>query len=164
MAAANIDRLIRLRSSRRLGPFAWRTLMLLYGLDLPPEVAVGPGVVFPHTGRGTVVHPQTVIGSNVTIFHGVTIGREDAHVPAARSPFVGIEIGDGAVICAGAVVLGGAGVTRVGRGTIVAANAVLRRSTGEFEVWGGVPAKRIGRATDGSHWPESRGQRERMDG
>ena len=146
MAVPTIDRLIRLRSSRSFGPYAWRLLMLVYGLDLPPEVEVGPGVVFPHTGRGTVVHPRTVIRRNVTIFHGVTIGREDAHVAEAGSPFGGIDIGEGAVICAGAVVLGGEGITRVGRGSIVAANAVLRRSTGDFEIWAGVPARLIGMA------------------
>ena len=32
----------------------------------------------------------------------------------------------------------------VGKGTIVGANSVLTKSTGENEIWAGVPAKRIG--------------------
>jgi serine O-acetyltransferase len=41
-------------------------------------------------------------------------------------------------------VLGKAGVLQVGRGTVVAANAVLLNSTGEAEIWAGVPARRVG--------------------
>jgi len=43
----------------------------------------------------------------------------------------------------GSKILGGPGVTTVGQGTIVAANAVLRESTGPWEIWAGVPARRI---------------------
>jgi serine O-acetyltransferase len=32
----------------------------------------------------------------------------------------------------------------VGRGTVVGANAVLARSTGEWEIWAGSPAKCVG--------------------
>jgi len=33
---------------------------------------------------------------------------------------------------------------RVGRGTVVGANAVLLESTGENELWAGVPARKVG--------------------
>jgi len=33
---------------------------------------------------------------------------------------------------------------KVARGTVVGANAVLLESTGEEEIWAGVPAKRVG--------------------
>jgi serine O-acetyltransferase len=36
------------------------------------------------------------------------------------------------------------GVLRVGRGTVLGANAVLLESTGEGEVWAGLPAKKAG--------------------
>lgn len=96
-----------------------------------------------HRGLGTVIHPRTKIGDRVRIFHQVTIGRADGHRPAAESKMERIEIGDDAVLFPGAKILGGDGVTRVGTGTIVAANAVLTGSTGEWEVWGGVPARKI---------------------
>ena len=54
-----------------------------------------------------------------------------------------IEIGDDAILYPGAKVLGGPGVTRVSNGTIVAANAVLPSSTGDWEVWGGIPARKL---------------------
>lgn len=124
--------------------YRWaRELMLIYGLDVPAEVQIGDGLVLQHRGLGTVIHPETVIGAGVTIFHQVTIGRADAHVPRASSPMERIDIGDEAIIYPGAKVLGGAGVTRLGAGTILAANAVLTKSTGDWEVWGGVPARKL---------------------
>lgn len=74
----------------------------------------------------------------------MTIGQKDAHVPYEQNNMERVEIGDDVILFPGAKVLGGAGVTRVGNGTIVAANAVLMQSTGENEIWGGVPARKIG--------------------
>lgn len=121
-----------------------RELMLLYGLDIPAEVTIGDGLVLQHRGMGTVIHPDTRIGKGVTIFHGVTVGRRDAHVPRANSPMVDIVIGDGAILYPGACILGGPGTTTVGSGTIIAANAVLLASTGDDEVWAGNPARKVG--------------------
>lgn len=121
-----------------------REFLLLYGLDVPAEVSIGPGLVLHHRAMGTVIHPQTRIGANVTIYHQVTIGRADAHVDRSDSPMERIEIDDGAIIYPGAKVLGGPGVTRIGKRTIVAANAVVTRSTGDNEIWGGIPARVIG--------------------
>ncbi len=140
-----IDRLVSSRARPgALGRFSQRILLHAYGLDLPAEVQIGGGVVFPHLGRGTVIHPRTIIGNRVTIFHGVTVGREDAHLPEELSEFGGIEIGDDAVLFAGCVVLGGPGRTRIGQGTLVGANSVLRQSTGAWEIWAGVPARLVG--------------------
>jgi serine O-acetyltransferase len=118
--------------------------MLFYGLDIPAEVIIGPGLTLQHRAMGTVIHPQTRIGTNVTIYHQVTIGRADAHVERDVSPMQHIEIADGAILYPGAKVLGGAGITRIGAGTIVAANAVVTASTGDNEIWAGVPARKIG--------------------
>ncbi|MCI9858203.1 hypothetical protein MIBA_08225 [Microbacterium proteolyticum] len=134
---------------------AAREFMLLYGLDLPAAVTIGDGLILQHRGMGTVIHPDCRIGNDVTIYHQVTIGRADAHKPRVLSPMEAIEIGDGAVLCPGAKVLGGPGVTRVGAHTIVAANAVLTVSTGDWEVWGGVPACRLGMRSPASDSPQS---------
>ncbi|MFL0566940.1 hypothetical protein [Microbacterium sp. 179-I 1D1 NHS] len=120
-----------------------RELLLLYGIEFPREVMVGRDLRLVHRGMGTVIHPRTRIGDRVRIFHQVTIGRADGHVPAEKSGMERIDIGSDVVLFPGAKVLGGEGVTTVGQGTLVAANAVLTRSTGEWEVWGGVPARKI---------------------
>jgi len=59
-----------------------------------------------------------------------------------------VEIGDGVLLFPGSKVLGGAGVTTLGAGTIVAANAVLMNSTGENEIWAGIPAKLVGKRAE----------------
>lgn len=46
------------------------------GMDLPWETSIGPGLSLTH-GWGLVVSPGAVVGRNVTIFHGVTLGRRD---------------------------------------------------------------------------------------
>lgn len=137
-----IEKLVYLRGHPILGRPA-RELLLLYGIEFPKEVTLGPGLRVQHRGIGTVVHPCTRIGTGVTLYHQVTIGRADAHVPWEHSDMVGIEIGDGAVLYPGAKVLGGPGVTRIGRSAVVAANAVVTRSVPDGEVWGGIPARKL---------------------
>jgi serine O-acetyltransferase len=61
-----------------------------------------------------------------------------------QSKFEGIVIEDDAILAPGAKVLCKEGILRVGRGTVVGANAVLLQSTGENEIWAGVPARCIG--------------------
>lgn len=135
-----ITKLIYARRSRLLGR-AVRELLALYGVEFPSKVEVGPGLIIEHRGFGLVVTGLTTIGRNVTLFHGVTIGR--MHVNPHHPEFGGIIIEDDVTIGAGAKVLGGPGVLVVGRGTKIGANAVLTQSTGPNEIWAGVPAKRI---------------------
>lgn len=120
-------------------------LLKLLGAEIPRSVEIGPGFTLVHGGFGIVIHPRSRIGRNVKIYPGVTLGRADIHLPIERSKFEGIELGDEVILSPGSKVLCKQGILRVGRGTIVGANAVLLESTGEGEVWAGVPAKRVGR-------------------
>ena len=113
-------------------------------MELPSSVAIGPGLRVFHHGFGVVIHESTSIGARLCIFQGVTIGRADVMVPRSQSPFESIVIEDDVWLFAGAKVLCGSGTLTVGRGTVVAANAVLLNSTGPWEIWGGVPARLIG--------------------
>ena len=138
-----IEKIVRLRRWRLA-----REVLLFYGVELPAEVEIGRDFNLVHRGVGTVVHPSTTIGDRVRIYHQVTIGRLDAHLPASESDMERIVIEDDVVLFPGAKVLGGAGITYVRRGTILGANAVLTRSTGRNEIWAGVPAKMISIRTD----------------
>lgn len=139
---------------RRKSSIARQVLLLAFGVEVHPRTEVGPDLLMQHRGQGIIITPKTRIGSGVTIFQQVTIGRQAIDGTDDEVGFESIEIGDQAVLCAGARVLGGVGVTRVGTGTIIAANAVLTRSTGDWEVWGGVPAKKIAdRPPHPSAWP-----------
>jgi serine O-acetyltransferase len=84
-----------------------------------------------------------LVGDNVTLYPHVTIGRADIWRDKAPD-FSGCIVGDEAIICVGAIVLSKHGVLRIGKGTVVGANAVLTQSTGDGEVWAGVPARKIG--------------------
>lgn len=138
------SRLAAAGRSRPFGRLAYGLLKLL-GAEIPPSVMLGPGFTLVHGGFGVVIHPKSRIGRDVKIYPGVTLGRADIHLPAEQSAFEGIEIGDEAILAPGSKVLCKLGVLRVGRGTVLGANAVLLESTGEGEVWAGVPAKRVGR-------------------
>lgn len=130
---------------RRNSIWARAVLSFMFGIDCPAEVRISTGLNLVHRGRGTVIHPLTTIGSRVRIYHQVTLGRKDAHLPIEQSKMERLVIGDDAVIFPGAKVLGGDGVTTIGNGTIVAANAVLMCSTGPNEIWAGIPARMVGR-------------------
>ena len=75
---------------------------------------------------------------------GVTLGRADIYRPMEDSAFEAIEVGDDVVLSPGAKVLCSSGVLTIGRGSVIGANAVLLDSTGENEIWAGIPAVKVG--------------------
>ena len=137
-------RLVYLRNQPLLGRWAYYLLKFL-GVEFPRSVQVGEGLILEHGGFGTVIHSRTVIGDRVKIYPGVTVGRADIYLPAERSAFKGVAINDDVILSPGSRVLGKDGILCVSRGTVVGANAVLLQSTGEWEIWAGVPARCIGK-------------------
>jgi serine O-acetyltransferase len=138
--------LVTNRNRPFVGRLAHRALRYFSGMEVPSSVVIGPGLVIHHNGFGTVLHDTTVLGARVHLFHGVTVGRADVTVRKRDSTFEGVVIEDDVYLCAGAKVLGKeGGKLVVGRGTVVGANAVLLQSTGPWEIWGGVPARLIGK-------------------
>ncbi len=133
-----------------IGSLAYFALKLL-GVELPRAVPIGADLEIAHGGFGVVIHSKAVIGSRVKLYPGVTLGRADIYRPAPESRFEGIVIADDVILSPGCKILCKEGLLRVGRGTVIGANAVLLQSTGEWEIWAGVPAKKIG-------------ERERIDG
>jgi serine O-acetyltransferase len=136
-------RLVYLLPMPGLGRLAYLLLKLL-GIEFPRSVQVGRHLTIEHGGFGIVVHSRAVIGERVKIYPGVTLGRADIYRPQSESQFERIVIEDDVILAPGSKVLGKQGTLRVGRGTVVGANAVLLQSTGEGEVWAGVPARRVG--------------------
>jgi serine O-acetyltransferase len=117
----------------------------LFGTEIPTSVPVGEGFELAHGGFGVVVHSKSQIGKRVKIYPGVTLGRADIYRPASESRFEGIVIEDDVILAPGAKVLCKEGVLMVRRGTVVGANAVLLESTGENEIWAGMPARCVGK-------------------
>jgi serine O-acetyltransferase len=136
--------LVYARSWPLLGWLAYYALKLL-GVEIPRSVPIGEGFELAHGGVGVVVHSRARIGNRVKIYPGVTLGRADIHLPMERSRFQGIQVEDDVILAPGAKVLCKEGVLHVRKGTVVGANAVLLESTGEREMWAGVPARCIGK-------------------
>lgn len=126
-------------------------LIGLLGVILPPSVKLGKNVSFRHNAVGTVIHSNVEIEDNVKIYQNVTIGRADINVSPAESKFKGVLIKEGAILAAGAKILCKEGVLVVGKNSIVAANAVLLNSIGDNEIWGGIPARKIGVVSTEKH-------------
>ena len=139
--------LVYARNWPLLGRLAYYLLKLL-GVEIPLSVKVGRDFELAHGGVGVVIHPRSQIGTHVKIYPGVTLGRADIHRPMADSRFEGIVIEDDVILAPGAKVLCKEGILRVARGSVVGANAVLLQSTGEGEIWAGVPARFVGMRKD----------------
>jgi serine O-acetyltransferase len=148
-------KLVYARQNRLMGGLAYYTLKLL-GAELPRSVPVGHDFELVHGGFGVVVHSRSKIGNRVKIYPGVGLGRADIYRPMAQSRFEGIIIEDDVILSPGAKVLCKEGVLRVAQGTVVGANAVLLESTGEWEIWAGMPARCVGRRERGEVMPGSK--------
>lgn len=132
-----------------VGGIAYLGLKCL-GVEMPRSVTAGPNLCLPHGSVGLVVHPKTVLGSNVTLFGGVTLGRADTYNVAnpdhADPALVNIIVEDDVVVGAGAKVLfrsDRGGKIRLGKGCIIAANAVVLEDVPPREIWAGIPARRV---------------------
>jgi serine O-acetyltransferase len=91
------------------------------GIDIHPGAVIGNSFFIDH-GTGVVIGETTVIGDNVKIYQGVTLGALSVQKQLAnkkRHP----TIEDDVTIYAGATILGGE--TVVGRGTIIGGNVWL---------------------------------------
>ena len=139
-----ITRLAYLSKKPLIGKLAYLGLKLL-GVELPRPVPIGTNLEIAHGGFGIVIHSKARIGNRVKLYPGVTLGRADIYKAASESRFESIVIEDDVILSPGCKVLCKEGILRVGGGTVIGANAVLLESTGEWEIWAGMPAKCVGK-------------------
>jgi serine O-acetyltransferase len=136
-------RLVYARKLPIIGKLFYYLLKLL-GSEIPLSVEIGKGFLLEHGGHGVVIHSKSKIGDRVHVYQGVTLGRADIYQPMSQSRFEGILIEDDVILCPGCKVLCKEDILKVGAGTVIGANAVLLESTGEYEIWAGSPARRVG--------------------
>lgn len=104
------------------------------GIEIHPAAQIGDRLFIDH-GAGVVIGETAVIGDDVTLFHGVTLGGMSS-IAEKRHP----TVGDGVTVGTGAKVLG---PIDVGDRSRIGANAVLLRSVPPESVVVGVPGQVI---------------------
>ncbi len=107
--------------------FRWLT-----GIEIHPAAQIGRRFFIDH-GMGVVIGETSVIGDNVFIYHGVTLGGLSTK-SGKRHP----TIGDNVVIGAGAQVLG---PVTVGRNTKIGSGSVVLQEVPEYSTVIGVPGR-----------------------
>ncbi|NDB18168.1 MAG: serine O-acetyltransferase [Actinobacteria bacterium] len=107
---------------------------LLTGVEIHPGAQVGRRVFIDH-GMGIVIGETAIIGDDVVLFHGVTLGGTRAN-PGRRHP----RVGNGAVLGAGATVLG---PVSVGTQARIGAGAVVLQDVPDGATAVGVPARAL---------------------
>ena len=109
----------------------------LTGIEIHPGATIGPGLFIDH-GMGVVIGETAIVGADVTLYHGVTLGGTSLN-KGKRHP----TIGDRVTIGAGAKVLGN---ITIGSDSRVGANAVVVKSAPENSVVVGVPGQVVKRS------------------
>ena len=101
------------------------------GVEIHPGATIGRRMFIDH-GMGVVIGETAVVGDDVLIYHGVTLGgRSSARVK--RHP----TIGDRVVIGTGAAVLGN---ITIGADSVIGAQAVVVRDAPAGSLLTGIPA------------------------
>lgn len=124
------------RGARLPGRLCSALTAWLTGVDIHPGAVLGPGLFIDHA-TGVVIGETAEIGTDVTIYHGVTLGGNSlAH--EKRHP----TVGDRVTIGAGAKILG---PITIGHDSRIGANAVVVKPVPPDSVVVGVPGQVIHR-------------------
>lgn len=109
-------------------------------------ISIGDNTFIGHSTQINV-GSKFVIGSNcmiapLCVFSDAHHSFEDLTTPMKEQKciYTSIYIGDDVWIGTGVIVLGG---VKIGKGSVIAAGSVVNKNIPEFEVWGGVPVKKL---------------------
>ncbi len=101
-------------------------------IDIHPGATIGRRFFIDH-GCGVVIGETAILGNDVTLYHGVTLGGTSWH-PGKRHP----TLEDGVVVGAGAKILG---PITVGRESRIGANSVVINDVASGMTVVGIPGK-----------------------
>ncbi|RIH63033.1 serine acetyltransferase [Mariniphaga sediminis] len=92
------------------------------GIDIHPRAQIGESFTIDH-GTGVVIGSTTIIGNNVKIYQGVTLGAKSFPLDEEGNPIKGIPrhpiVEDNVVIYSGATILGR---ITIGKGSVIGGN------------------------------------------
>jgi serine O-acetyltransferase len=117
-----------------LGRFLSHVGKVFTGIEIHPGATIGRRLFIDH-GTGVVIGETAVIGDDVTLYHGVTLGGTSLH-KGKRHP----TLEDGVIVGSGAQVLG---PITVGREARIGANAVVLTDVPPSVTMVGIPARAV---------------------
>jgi serine O-acetyltransferase len=120
-----------------LGRWVSQLARALTGIEIHPGAKIGPGFFIDH-GMGVVIGETAEVGSDVTLYHGVTLGGVSL-AKGKRHP----TLGDRVVVGAGAKILGD---ILIGDDSRIGANAVVVKPVPPNSVVVGVPGQIVTRS------------------
>lgn len=106
----------------------------LFAVDIHPAARIGSGIMFDHA-TGIVIGETAVVEDDVLFWHGVTLGGR-AFAPEDRHP----KVRKGAQLGAGATILGN---IEIGAGAKIAAGSIVVKSVTAGATVAGTPAKEL---------------------
>ena len=112
--------------------FLTKFSQVFFGIYIGSKARIGRRLTIEHFG-GIVIHTNAVIGDDVIIRQGVTIGNKSLEFPLAV-PVIGNRVSIGA----GAKILGG---IKIGNDVLIGANAVVITDVPDNSIAVGVPAR-----------------------
>lgn len=126
------------KGRKSMAYFIQSHIAVTFGVDIHPAAKIGKGVMFDHA-TGIVIGETTVIEDDVSILQGVTLGGTGKE-SGDRHP----KIRRGVLISAGAKILGN---IEIGEGAKVGAGSVVLKAVPAHTTVVGVPAVVVGRPT-----------------
>jgi len=120
-----------LKTLARMWSYAGRSIT---GVDIHPAATIGRRLVIDH-GMGVVIGETSIIGDDVLLYHGVTLGSKTGE-RGKRHPTIGNKV----VIGAQATVLGN---ITVGDGALIGAGSVVVRDVAAGTTVVGNPARAV---------------------
>lgn len=113
------------------------------GIDIHPAASIGEGLMIDH-GTGVVIGATAIIGRNVKIYQGVTLGARSFVRDAGNNPVKGLPrhpiVGDNVVIYSNTTVLGR---ITIGEGAVIGGNLWVTESVAPGERLVQAPADNI---------------------
>lgn len=121
-----------------LALFLQNQISMVFGVDIHPAAKIGQGILIDHA-TGIVIGETAVVEDNVSILQGVTLGGTGKEC-GDRHP----KVREGVLVSASATILGN---IEIGQGAKIAAGSVVLKPVEPHTTVAGVPAVVVGRPT-----------------